>query len=75
MIMVGCHETTAYRLYNHRNHYIAVNSDVIVYESVAWHWNKKEKCSKPVISMIFEEDQVNDVDVIGFMKLCMSHNL
>jgi len=43
MILVGYHETGAYRLYHPLNHSIVISRDVKICENEAWDWNKEEK--------------------------------
>jgi len=64
MILVGYHETGAYRLYHHVNHSILISRDVKICENEAWDWNKKEKSSSHTVpTTIEEDDQVEQVQL------------
>ena len=64
MIVVGYHETGAYRLYHPLNHSIVISRDVKICENEAWDWNKKEKSSSHTVPIIIEEnDQVEQVQL------------
>jgi len=64
MILVGYHETGAYRLYDPLNHSIVISIDVNICENEAWDWNKKEKNSSHTVPIIIEEDdQVEQVQL------------
>jgi len=41
MILVGYHDTGAYRLYNPSKKRIEVNRDVLVYENESWNWEQQ----------------------------------
>jgi len=64
MILVGYHETGAYRLYHPLNHSIVISRDVKICQNEAWDWNKKEKTSSHTVPTIIEEDdQVEQVQL------------
>jgi hypothetical protein len=64
MILVGYHETGAYRLYHPLNHLIVISRDVKICVNQAWDWNNKEKSSNHTVPTIIEEDdQVEQVQL------------
>jgi hypothetical protein len=63
MILVGYHETGAYRLYHPLNHSIVVSRYVKICENEACDWNKKEKGSNHTVPTIIEYDQVKQVQL------------
>ena len=64
MILVGYHETGAYKLYHPLNHSIVIGGDVKICENEAWDWNKKEKSFSQIVPTIIEEDdQVEQVQL------------
>jgi hypothetical protein len=64
MILVGYHETSAYKLYHPLNHLIVISRDVKICENEAWDWNRKVKNSDHTIPTIIEEDdQVEQVQL------------
>jgi len=56
MILVGYHETGAYRLYHPLNHSIVISRDVKICENETWDWNMKENSSSHTVPTIIEED-------------------
>jgi len=63
-ILVGYHETNAYRLYHPLNHSIVISRYVKICGNEAWDWNKKEKSFSHTVPTIIEEDgQVEQVQL------------
>jgi hypothetical protein len=54
----------AYRLYNPIKHTVTLSRDVIVCESEACDWSKKEYCTASTVPLVIDEEQVEQDEVV-----------